>query len=721
MSITILICIVTLVVALLRVPIFESVFALILTTPVVAFLLAHLTKSEIAINHYLFSFAFLIGMMALLNIDKIKEGKWFSATKELPSIGVFLLIFYISHYYTQKWSDFIAIGERLRDFAILSSVIQSPLEVNEPWMSGWPLNYYAYWYRFGHYLSTILNLPTYEVYHLLQSFTFALYTAAAFRLFSTYLNLSRVFSLMFSLIISFGSNLSGIRYFIFGPAERETWWGPSRVIPGSIHEFPAWSFLLGDLHPHFLNLPLIPMFILLHLAFSKSVTTYLRLFISTLLATVTASLWIYNSNLWEVPIWLGGVVCFIIFWIIPKIQICIKNRNLSLPFTTKQFDWKVLVLLALFCILTSALMEAKKNITPMSYQIEWVKAPIERTKLLDLMSHFGIPLFIYAASLVFILNQKLVRVFSFLTLLVTLFTSNAMAFLFILLIMHALKLLSTYNIIGNNNLELSDNKLLIESLGISAIALVIIPEIVFLNDPYGSDIERMNTIFKVYSAAWFPLHVYAFYLLTTTIKSISLPEWMRSAKKLSLPFGYHYEPSFKNLTLLVSSLSFIIVSLGFFITVSEKDRPTRKDASRKLILPLSEGLNEIDLVFSGSAATIKALKELPKGIVLEAQGPPYSYTSHISTLSENEAFLGWANHVNLLSDNSPEVPRREKISELFYMDKDCSKKLKILTLEKISYAIVGPLEKQKYPNIRNEEYDCLKSVIINGDYTVYTP
>ena len=36
-------------------------------------------------------------------------------------------------------------------------------------------------------------------------------------------------------------------------------WGPSRVIPETINEFPLWSFLFADLHPHLINMPFTVM------------------------------------------------------------------------------------------------------------------------------------------------------------------------------------------------------------------------------------------------------------------------------------------------------------------------------------------------------------------------------------------------------------------------------------------------------------------------------
>lgn len=41
------------------------------------------------------------------------------------------------------------------------------------------------------------------------------------------------------------------------PSEYWFWWRGSRIIPGTITEFPFFSFLLGDLHPHVMALPLV--------------------------------------------------------------------------------------------------------------------------------------------------------------------------------------------------------------------------------------------------------------------------------------------------------------------------------------------------------------------------------------------------------------------------------------------------------------------------------
>ena len=52
-------------------------------------------------------------------------------------------------------------------------------------------------------------------------------------------------------------NLAGVREWLdaAGPPGDYDWFAPSRVIPGTINEFPWFSFLLGDLHAHVLALP----------------------------------------------------------------------------------------------------------------------------------------------------------------------------------------------------------------------------------------------------------------------------------------------------------------------------------------------------------------------------------------------------------------------------------------------------------------------------------
>ena len=55
---------------------------------------------------------------------------------------------------------------------------------------------------------------------------------------------------------------------VLGPANLPSYnyWDPSRVIPFTINEFPYWSFLFADLHPHMIGIPFTVLFLALAFA-----------------------------------------------------------------------------------------------------------------------------------------------------------------------------------------------------------------------------------------------------------------------------------------------------------------------------------------------------------------------------------------------------------------------------------------------------------------------
>ncbi|MBV7329525.1 glycosyltransferase family 39 protein [Chloroflexi bacterium TSY] len=98
---------------------------------------------------------------------------------------------------------------------------------------------------------------------------------------------------------------------------RYDFWAPSRVIPDTINEFPYWSFLFADLHPHLIGIPFAALFLALVLTllsdYSRNWGRSLRrgfvlLLIFGLLLGTLASV-----NLWELPTYFGlGVLALLI-------------------------------------------------------------------------------------------------------------------------------------------------------------------------------------------------------------------------------------------------------------------------------------------------------------------------------------------------------------------------------------------------------------------------
>jgi uncharacterized membrane protein len=123
--------------------------------------------------------------------------------------------------------------------------------------------------------------------------------------------------------------------------------------------------------------------------------------------------------------------------------------------------------------------------------------------------------------------------------------------------------------------------------------------------------------------------------------------------------------------------------------------------------------------FPGSAAAILYLRAQPGGVVLEAQGNAYDWTSFVATLSDKDSFLGWANHVNLLIREYGEIARREAITKEFYTDPSCARRREILEQEKIRFAVVGILEEKQYSGSGARDYSCLTLAYQRGQYRVF--
>jgi YYY domain-containing protein len=81
------------------------------------------------------------------------------------------------------------------------------------------------------------------------------------------------------------------------------YWGPTRVIPETINEFPFFSFLFADLHPHMINIPFTILFIalILQVANRKSQITNRKSEIATwgVLPLVLGAVAIINT--WDLP------------------------------------------------------------------------------------------------------------------------------------------------------------------------------------------------------------------------------------------------------------------------------------------------------------------------------------------------------------------------------------------------------------------------------------
>ena len=200
--------------------------------------------------------------------------------------------------------------EKPMDFAFLNaSILAGFFPPEDPWLRGHNLPYYYFGYLMMGNLTELTFIPSRISYNLALALIPAMAGSAAYGLVY---NLTRAhgassrkgmgFAIVAPVLLIAVSNLQGALEFVrlrqwapasfwewlgiknFGaleaaswrPTEHLWWWRSTRVIDSlneqggsldyTITEFPFFSFLLGDLHPHVMSIP----FVLLFLAFGLS-------------------------------------------------------------------------------------------------------------------------------------------------------------------------------------------------------------------------------------------------------------------------------------------------------------------------------------------------------------------------------------------------------------------------------------------------------------------
>jgi uncharacterized membrane protein/DNA-binding beta-propeller fold protein YncE len=153
--------------------------------------------------------------------------------------------------------------ERPSEFAYFNAVFRSETyPPYDPWISGEPLNYYYYCWHLIISLTKLLGIETQYSYTLGLPLVAGLVGVAAFSLVLLATGRRRL-GLFAVLAINFVGNFDAIRQVMsnnrFWPFD---WFRSAHSpIKTTISEFPYWSYLYGDLHPHVVVIPVVAVFL----------------------------------------------------------------------------------------------------------------------------------------------------------------------------------------------------------------------------------------------------------------------------------------------------------------------------------------------------------------------------------------------------------------------------------------------------------------------------
>jgi len=554
--------------------------------------------------------------------------------------------------------------EKFMDFGFVNSILQSKyLPPKDMWFAKENINYYWYGYFVSAFLIKLSGIPSAIGYNLMLATILGLTLVGSFSISSSLvknlqkkINLKKILlsGLISAVLLTFGGNFhtpiyvlkKGIKSYWYPDATRFIGYNPN-TDDKTIHEFPIYSFVVSDLHPHLLDLPFVLLFIaLLFLSIIKKETkkpipkNEIKLVKKISIAEIKSFLkkrgLSYLSPIFNRQTFLLGF-------------------TLGILFMTNTWDFANYLLVCAFSLFIHTLTQGIKKET-------LTKGIFKFLTILFLGVVFALP---------FILNFKSI--------------AQGIGFVHSRTPLWQLAILWGFPAINSLIFSLFLLKkgaktvdVFVLSLLFSSWILILIPEIVYVKDIYSPSYYRANTMFKLTYQAFIMFYLLTGYIFVRILaRNVSFLEKLLTLSFFGLMFALvlwypnfainSYYGSFKN----YKGLS------------GEKWVKEQHPDIYRAIIWLRQNADS-------------------QSVILEANGDSYSEFNVISSYTGLPTVLGWFVH-EWLWRNSPSISQeRASDIETIYTSKD-SKLVKSL-IEKygIDYIIVCEFEKRKFKNLNLE-------------------
>lgn len=698
--------------------------------------------------------------------------------------------------------------EKPMELAFINSILRSPtFPPRDPWLSGFSISYYYFGYVMTAMLARLTGVAGSVAFNLMLALVFAMSATGSYGIIYNLLasmrikqpGLSRksvtVLPVLGPLFLLISSNLEGflevlhrkglfwtfaadgtasspfwswldikdlslapVQPFAWLPERYLWWWRASRVVSDTtlqnasqelIDEFPVFSYLLGDLHPHVLSLP----FGLL------AIGVGLNLFLGGWRGQT--KLWGFHLPIqWQgilIPVVVLGGLAFLNTWDILIAAALVCGAFLFHRIVESGWGWRrayETIRYSLIVGVGSLLLYLPFYIGFSSQAGGILPNLVNPTRGAHLWVMFGglfMPIFAYLSHLAFgqrlKANWKLAFLFVF-GLILTLWSLSwlgswlvnalrpdvAVAFfqsqgvsdfanlfqlagqrrtLYIgsLLTLAALLvgglglLLGALPAIKKTPVQSGDDEPesslgsgifinplpFVLMLNLFGGLLVMAPDFVFLRDQFG---WRINTIFKFYYQAWMLWSLVA--ALGTAVLLMKLRSFWDWAFRLGL-----------FLTLLMS-LTYTVLG------VMTKTNHLKPESGWDL-----DGAAYFQRYHPDDAMAVEWLKQARDGVVVEAVGGSYSAYARISTLTGLPTVLGWPGHEGQWRGSStPQGSRLEDVKHL-YETSSWSEAEAILKKYDIRYIYIGSLERTTYRVNETKFLRSLQPIYSNGSVVIY--
>lgn len=530
----------------------------------------------------------------------------------------------------------ISYAEKFMDHAFLASIMRVPVVPPvDPWFAGGVIDVYYYlgYWMFG-CLGIVSLVPSNIAFNLALPTVLGI---SAVMLYATGdLLIGRFRWLLLATL--FLPNPSFFYQIIVGKGLSSVIWDSTRTLTNTISEYPLFSFIWGDVHPHVVGIfnQLFLIFILIY-AYRRwgALSGTARQVVCLLAAVSLGTMPVLNT--WDVFIYAPVVLLFgiLIWW---------QNRA-ALPGRSAAQLLFMVPPLAVACYIPFYLRFRASTGGPALVMI-----PSDPVQFLLVHGFF------IAVFCLLLLRDIVRRPYLLLVAVPFAVAGYPAAALAVIPVIY---------------LALRRPADVPQILGILGFILVIITEFVYLKDNMGDTYFRMNTVFKCYNVAWILLSISLF---TMAGQILSVRNILPSLSK-----GHR--------AALAVAVIGILAAAPFCIPLDYSY------GSRSL-----DGLAYLDSIYPGDGAAVAYLRALPVSAetrIVEAEGGDFNYYSRISSFTGIPTIIGEPFH-EVVWRGTEGGWYSERISDVRSIYEQPEKTRVLMQKYRVTYLVLGTPEREKY-------------------------
>ncbi len=607
--------------------------------------------------------------------------------------------------------------EKFMDLGFVNTILKSEyMPPQDMWFAGEYINYYYYGHYITAFLTRLTGISSYVTYNIMMATLFAFSFVLSFSLVS---NLLALFSktklghriwggIVSALLMALGGNLHVIVFGYILPAMkkmgvkfdsgleiRDRYWFPdaTRYIghnpdraDRTIHEFPFYSFVVSDLHAHVINVPFVITIIALCFSFLLWVfetgrdkvidgeKPYTMISVHVIIAGFLIGLF-QMTNYWDFPIYLT-VLMLTYFYV----------YLIKYDFKIKAYIYTALTGIAVLVFSMLVALPFSANFHNFS---NGIKLSPTRTALYQLLIVWGYQFFFAIWVIIYVIKgqkEKIIKLGST-------GKKKKKSHRVDWGVKNEEKGFWVY--IKRRLSEITLPEVFVFVLAISALGLILIPEIIYVKDIYNPPHHRANTMFKLTYQSFMMFSLVAGYAL---IRIINIRR-----------------DEMKYLILKIIAVMLVIIPMIYPLHAIESWYGEMKMERYKGL----DGMNFLVEKHPDDYEVVKWFNQNIKGqpTILEANGDSYTMYGRISMSTGLPTILGWYVHEWLWHNDNTIVSKRVEEVKTIYESEDVAATKRVIEKYGVKYVVVGELEREKFKELKEEKLLSFGSKVFESQNT----